>query len=53
MPTAEQSDVVMDALKARYFDLCAKEDIGNTPELTKQIDELESAIRAHQPKATR
>ena len=38
-------DVVMIALKARYFDLLRKEDIPNTPKVTLEADRLEQAIK--------
>ena len=45
------SKLIIDTLKAKYFELAAKEKIGQTPELTKEIDELESEIRKAVAKA--
>lgn len=45
------SKLIIDTLKSKYFELAAKEDIGKTPELTKEIDELESEIRKAVAKA--
>ena len=45
------SKVIINTLKSKYFELAAKEDIGKTPELTKEIDELESEIRKAVTKA--
>jgi len=44
------SDVVIDALKRRYFDVVSKERIGETPKLTAEADQLEKAIREVQRK---
>lgn len=41
-----QNDAVISALKSKYFDLLKKEKIPNTPELTKEIDNIENAIKA-------
>jgi len=43
--TTSKSDVVIETLKSRYFELAAKEDIGKTPDITKEIDHLEAAIK--------
>lgn len=40
-----QDDVVISALKARYFDLLKKEDIPHTPKITSEADRLEEAIK--------
>lgn len=40
-----QDDVVLATLKRRYFLLLPAENIGHTPELTREIDNLEQAIR--------
>lgn len=45
------SKVILNTLKSKYFELAAKEDIGKTPELTKEIDELQSEIRKAVAKA--
>jgi hypothetical protein len=45
------SKVILNTLKSKYFELVAKEDIGKTPELTKEIDELQSEIRKAVAKA--
>jgi hypothetical protein len=45
-----RDDEIVATLKARYFELAAKEDIPNTPELTRRVDQLECAIRDAQPK---
>jgi hypothetical protein len=41
-----QEDAVLKALKERYFILVPRENIGHTPELTKEIEHLEKTIRA-------
>ena len=38
-------DIVIKALKEKYFAIVSKENIGHTPDLTKQADNLEAAIR--------
>jgi hypothetical protein len=45
------SKLIIDTLKAKYFELAAKENIGQTPELTKEIDDLQSEIRKAVAKA--
>jgi hypothetical protein len=45
------SKLIIDTLKTKYFELAAKEKIGHTPELTKEIDELELEIRKAVAKA--
>lgn len=42
---SEEPDVVIDALKSKYFALAASEVIGATPLITQKLDNLESAIR--------
>lgn len=43
-------DVVIGALKKRYFEVASKEDYPNTPKLTAEADHLEKAIRELQAK---
>ncbi len=43
--SARTNDVVIENLKARWFDLAKKEDMPNTPDITKQLDNLTEAIR--------
>lgn len=45
MSTSPKDDVVVGALKKRYFEVISKERIGSTPELTSEADKLEAAIR--------
>ena len=40
-----QNDAVISTLKKRYFELASKENIGITPDITKEIDNLENAIK--------
>ncbi|MDO8610995.1 MAG: hypothetical protein Q7R95_10730 [bacterium] len=40
-----ENDIIISTLKKKYFDLAAKENIGLTPEITKEIDNLEEAIK--------
>lgn len=40
-----KNKIILDALKKQYFDLCVKEKIGETTDLTKQIDILQEEIR--------
>ena len=39
------SDVVITSLKKRWFDLAAKEKYPNTPDLSKELDNIEGAIK--------
>lgn len=39
------SDVVVSSLKKRWFDLAAKEKYPNTPDLSKELDNIEGAIK--------
>jgi hypothetical protein len=41
----EKKDTVLKALKNEYFRKLKKENWPNTPELTKEINDLDSAIR--------
>jgi hypothetical protein len=41
----EKQDTVLKALKSEYFRKLKKENWPNTPELTKEINDLDSAIR--------
>lgn len=44
--TEQKDDIVTQTLKKRYFELCGKEDIvKGTPTVTKELDELEAAIK--------
>ena len=43
-----KDDIVLDALKSKYWTQIKKEDIGKTPEITKELDHLEEAIREFQ-----
>jgi hypothetical protein len=45
------SKLIIDTLKTKYFELAAKEKIGQTPDLTKELDELELEIRKAVAKA--
>ena len=45
MSDSEHDDVVLRSLKFRYFEQIKKEDIGKTPQITKELDNLEEAIR--------
>ena len=38
-------DMILRALKTRYFMLAVKEDMGKTPEITKELDDLQAEIR--------
>lgn len=38
-------DIVIQQLKARWFDLARKEDMPHTPAITRQLDNLTEAIR--------
>lgn len=38
-------DIVLKALKSRYFNIINTEDRGKTPEITEELDKLETAIR--------
>lgn len=40
-----KDDVVVRTLKKRYFALCPTERYPDTPEITKELDHLEHAIR--------
>lgn len=42
---AIQSDAGLRAMRKEYFALIKREDIGKTPAITKEADELEHAIR--------
>lgn len=46
-----KESATLKALKARYFDLYGKERMGQTPEITAELDELETAIRAEMARA--
>lgn len=41
----KDNQVIIDALKSKYFELCKDERIGSNPEMTQAIDNLEQAIR--------
>jgi hypothetical protein len=41
----EKQDTVLKALKSEYFRKLKKENWPNTPELTKEINDLDTAIR--------
>jgi hypothetical protein len=45
-----ESDIVIHALKQRYFALLPKENYPLTPEISRECDLLEEAIRNLQPK---
>ncbi len=38
-------DQTMQSLRARYFDVAARENYPHTPKLTQEADNLEAAIR--------
>lgn len=42
------SELVIRALKSRYFELARLENYPETPAVTVELDELEKAIREHQ-----
>ncbi len=42
---APHDDIVIRNLKARFFDLVRKEDLGKTPDITCELDNLQEAIR--------
>jgi hypothetical protein len=48
--TPQDKDIIIDNLKARWFDLAKKEDMPNTPDITRQLDNLTEAIRKMQAK---
>lgn len=39
------NDIILQTLKKRYFDLASRENYPHTPPITKELDELEAAIR--------
>jgi hypothetical protein len=41
----EKQDTILKALKSEYFRKLKKENWPNTPELTKEINDLDTAIR--------
>ena len=41
----EEVDEVLISMRERYFRLYAKEDIGQTKDITKTLDKLEAEIR--------
>jgi hypothetical protein len=45
MKKSTKNNVILTALLDRYWKVIAKEDIGKTPDLTKEADELELEIR--------
>lgn len=45
-----KNEILLSALKARYFELISKERYPDTPNLTKEADELEGAIKELQKK---
>lgn len=47
------SNIILQTLKAKYFELASKENIGVTLELTKEIDDLEKEIRKVSPKVNK
>jgi hypothetical protein len=40
-----KNQVIINALKSKYFELALKENYPKTPELTKELDTLESSIK--------
>ena len=36
---------IIDSLKARYFDVIRTEDYPHTPKITKELDNIEAAVR--------
>lgn len=44
-PEPKSSDIVVETLKKRYFEMASKENYPNTPTLTKELDNLEEAIK--------
>ncbi len=40
-----ENAVIVSALKKRYFELISKEEIGSTPQITAEADQLETAIK--------
>jgi hypothetical protein len=47
----KHDDIVIRNLKARFFDLIKKEEIGKTPDITRELDNLQDAIRRLQKEA--
>lgn len=47
--TTSHDDVVLAGLKARYFDAAAKENYPHTMKITRECDNLETAIRKLSP----
>ncbi len=45
MSKQKKPNIVLKALLDHYFKVIAEEDIGKTPDLTKEADELELEIR--------
>ena len=41
------TDIILETLRKRYFEIAKQENYPNTPNVTKELDELEAAIRAH------
>lgn len=50
MTATVKDDLVIKALKARYFALVPTEDFPRSPAITTELDNLETAIRELQPK---
>lgn len=40
-----EEDIIVTALKERYFNLIKKEDIPKTPAITNELDKIEKTIR--------
>ena len=47
------SGLLVRSLKDRYFSMIKKEVIGKTPELTKELDQIEQSIKQIQGKASK
>lgn len=47
----QEDDFVIATMKKRYFDLVAKENYPKTPDITKEADNIEKAIRELQSKS--
>lgn len=47
MNASPTTDIVLETLRKRYFATAAQENYPHTPAITKELDELEAAIRAH------
>ena len=48
--TQEGGDIIVETLKKKYFETSSKENYPHTPKITKELDNLEQAIRELQNK---